>query len=429
MAPASNDNQPHVWLTTRSVEDVQCSVSVGNTTQHATISRDSPIDVTLPEYPPYTVRIGSAGKTNKTIIITSSDDVTVYAIDNIECCGDAFLVLPTEHLGTEYYVVSYAPYSRAFPSFFIATALVEETVVNVLTRTGQAHSVVLKPYESYRFNADEDLTSTRIRSDHPISVTSGVLSRVPVGVESFDGMIVNLLPVNQWGQRFVMAPYLERTCGYVYRVLSSDQSTVRVTISSEAIVLTVDLDAADFYEGNGLGDTMTTITADHPVLVVQYMKGRYACFGDNPLGDPTIVIIPPVESTYTNVTFPVIDTTYYYGRSHEYHFINVIINCDQVDGLMYDGSTLITSWNRLSTVDGSICAIRGQVPTGIHSVVHTNPLATFTVMVYMMHGYHDYAYSFQVGFEPKGGYNFYRFSLISFNSISDWFNYIRFVFW
>lgn len=410
ISASSDINTPHVLIATRSPYPVRTTLSIPGIdyTHHATLTRDIPVDIRLPvygeEYGPG-VRVYYPGKRNKTIIIRSSDVVTVYGIDNVECCGDVFLVLPTEHLGTEYYVVTYDPLynNKLLPALFVVSALgYDATTVNIVTKSGEAHEVVLRAYESYRFDATEDLTSTHIRSDHPISVTSGVSSRVPVGVEDSDGMIVNLVPVDQWGRNFVMAPYLSRACGYVYRILSSNQTT-SVRISTVSSTLALNLQAGDFYEGNVVGDKMISVTSDFPVLVVKYMKGKDACVGDQ-RGDPAMMIVPPVEYTYSNVTFPVFTPEDPYATKRQ--FINVIINCDHVDGLMFDGTLSMSSWNRLSTVDGSMCAIRGEVSADVHSVGHTNQAANFTVSAYMMtdDGRNHHGYTYQVGYAPNGRY-------------------------
>ena len=393
---------PHLWLTTRSPDPVHVSVSLPGIdyANDVILTRGDPLDITLPETPgSYPgVRLQAPGKSNKTIIVRSSDKVTVYVADEA-CCGVAFLILPAEHLGTEYYVAAYVPHD--FPSFFVVSALGQTTAVNFVTQTGQAHAIVLDPYESYRYEASEDLTSTRVTSDQPISVTSGVISRVPVGWEKYGGLIVNLVPADQWGQNFVIAPYLSSTpCGYVYRILSCNQSTI-VTISGSvgSTPLTHNLSAQEFYEGDVEDDTMITIAADQPVSVMKYMKSKNSCGR----GAPTLVIVPPIESTYTNVTFPVIDIAYRYGTT--YNNINVIIKCDLVDGLRL-GTSSMAGWDRLSTADNSTCAVRGEVDSGIHSVVHTNPLASFTVSAYIMtDGWYFYGHAYQIEYVPiRGGY-------------------------
>ena len=153
---------------------------------------------------------------------------------------------------------------------------------------------------------------------------------------------------------------------------------ISTTLSISNEINTIELGAESFYEGDVSEDGLITISADHPVMVVQYMKGSRA---NNPArGDPSMVVIPPITSfTRNTVTFPVIEYTI--EKAHSY-YINVITECTNVQGLLFDNTIAIRDWERLTTDDQVMCCVRGNVTTGHHSVSHTDPMATFSVLVY-----------------------------------------------
>ena len=107
-------------------------------------------------------------------------------------------------MGTTYYVASYQPSSRFYPTFVCITALYMNTSVYIHTKK-ERMSVTLLQYESYRFDGreNEDLSGSLVQSDSPIVVISGVRTQVyknasqtPVG----SGLVVHL-PPQIYGER------------------------------------------------------------------------------------------------------------------------------------------------------------------------------------------------------------------------------------
>ena len=88
-------------------------------------------------------------------------------------------------------------------------------------------------------------------------------------------------------------------------------------------------------------------------------------------------VVPPVSSYTNNVTFHVLE----YQTLHDY-YINVVTDCEHIDGLVFDDSILVSSWEKLTTDDQSMCCARSTVTSGHHSVTHTNHMVRFSVNVY-----------------------------------------------
>ena len=372
-------SNPHVHLTTSSPLPVHTSLTIPNTgyVVNKTVSQSTPADIRLSVDVVGIVGLmrGDGKVYNKTIIVRSEEEVSVHVINREFAAGDGYVVYPISHVGTEYYVASYTPYHPIYPSFFCISSPYDNTLVNIKTKAGKSHSVNLMQYESFRFDGEdyEDLSGTFVQGNKPIAVISGVFTKIPTDVCCSDSIIEQLVSTNYWSTSYILSPFQTLDSGYIYRVYSMNTNT---TLSISDKLNTVQLGAESFYEGGVTGDKLVTVTANYPVMIVQYIKGWHT--NDPYRGDPSMVIIPPVTSfAHDIVTFPVIEFTNY----HE-HYINVITECDNVDGLLFDNTITMRDWERLTTDDQVMCCVRGSVTTGQHSVSHTDPMAPFSVLVY-----------------------------------------------
>ncbi len=162
------------------------------------------------------------------IRVSFADLMTVLAVDNTWGGGDVFQVLPTPQLGTQYHVVTLKQHIDSHPSFFSFSALEEHTTVTFTTKQGESHEVVLNPYQSYRFDGawEEDVTGTFIESDSPISLVGGTYTHGPGRYCCDDGVLENIPPVKSWGHDFVLTPFSEVTCGYAYRIICHENTTI-----------------------------------------------------------------------------------------------------------------------------------------------------------------------------------------------------------
>ena len=366
-----------VLITTSSSEPVHTTLTVPalGIEVHTTITRYDNADITLP----VAARVSNAGTSDNSVIVKSSGDVTVHAFDNESHGNAGFLVLSTSQIGTEYRILNYEPsYNSGHPSFVTLTAIDQATSVQLVTRSEHELTIHLNPFQCYRYEAPypEDLTGTSINSDRLIQVTSGVFTYVPKGGSSGEGLLISVPPVDVWGQHFVLAPILTKTCGYIYRVISDNRTTATININNATTVI---LQSSDFHEGDVEAEIMTEIHADKPVLVAKYMKNYYAC---NARGDPAMIAVSPIAWYHKDVvTFPVFRTTV---NRPKHYSINVITSCNDTESLVFDDTISMSGWVRLSLGNGSWCCVSGEVTPGVHSVASTSPSALFTVSIYMM---------------------------------------------
>ncbi|MFN8361665.1 MAG: T9SS type A sorting domain-containing protein [Candidatus Kapaibacterium sp.] len=258
--------------------------------------------------------------------VVADQDIGVYALSQAQTTSDAFLVLPTRVLGTDYYVMAYnsdgkvngntVSSNSSTPSEFAVLATEDNTTITVTPKTATyinglaPQTVTLNQGESYLVQAKitaqnprSDLTGSHVTSTKPVAVFAGQ-QRATVPVEladnllSRDCLIEQVPPVGTWGKNAFLTPY-PLPAGAVkigqdmYRILAAYDST-QVFIDGNFIGSY--LNAGGVYSGELLKGQ--TVTANKPILVAHYKKT--ASDNANPggasqLSDPFMLIIPPKE--------------------------------------------------------------------------------------------------------------------------------------
>ena len=371
----------HVMISTASNGPVSVVVTIPGTNFaiSETVTNSLYVEVALPS----SVLFEDTGKQErKTVVVTASDQISVYVMVNDPASGtggDGFLVLPVSQLGTDHYVLAYTPYDSNYSSYhsFICVSAVSSnaTTVDIRTNTKQTHRIVLRQYESYRLNGRlgslEDLSGSRVASDHPITVTSGSEgSSIDNGL---DPVIESIPPVSMWGTHVVISPFVGRQSGYRYRILGTNVTT-EVMISHFGTIVLVE---GQWHEGNVRDNTVVTIDSNYPILAMQYIKDEDI----PPVPADTSMILAPSTNMYTSksITFPVFTVA---SRIYKYS-IHVIIECMKVPGLLYDENTSMETWERLTSDNGGMCSVRGDVTAGaVHTISHGDSDVKFTVAVY-----------------------------------------------
>ena len=298
--------------------------------QGLTIQAGRHIEVDLP----LTAASFAIGAQNGTIRVVSDKPVTVHGINSLKNTNEGFLAIPVAGLGLEYFVASYDPVPIE-KSEFLVTGTMDLTRLRIeprfalrynnrLFNPGDPILLTINKMQSVQFQATGDLTGTKIKADKPISVMSGATcTLVPGQTYRCDHLVENIPPVNTWGKRFTMLPFLNRTSGYVLRVIAArGQTTVDVAGTS----YTLDREGS-FKEFDQIAPLSVSITSNKPVLVVQYAKGLET---DN-TGDPLMTIIPPVEQYITgSVTFGTLNRV---GEDEVRNFMSLSITSDEFSNL------------------------------------------------------------------------------------------------
>lgn len=271
------------------------------------------------------------------VLVESTSDISVIGVIAGNNSG-AFLALPVEALGTEYYVASYNVATRVLRAkrgseFLIIGTQEEETTVLItfsgLVRhegttydRGSSLTITLGRLKIARFTSKlHDLTGSHIVADRPIVVISGSkCADVPVEVRYCDHLVEQLPPFNFWGSHFVTTPLASRRAGDIFRVVAGRNGTI-ITICGQQYAL----NAGEFHEESVPSFISCAISSSQPVLVVQYSKGGAS---DKTSADPSMIIVPALEQFFPESLFATSDISPNSVRVSSY--LNVVIQCDLI---------------------------------------------------------------------------------------------------
>ncbi|XP_072042175.1 IgGFc-binding protein-like [Amphiura filiformis] len=328
-----------------------------------------------------------------TVLISSDHDITVVAVSGQKRTMASFPIIPTTSLGQEYVVITYVNEveSTGLPAEFAISSLSENTHVTIQLSNDALPSndwsvqysadeqveLDLFSYDSVLFRSAEGLTGTQIRSDKPISVVAGsACIFVPNDLLACDHIVEHIPPVNRWGSRYIVPPFMGRQSGYVYRVVAARDET-RITYQDKES-RTIVIDKGEFIERNIEEDYTSLVTADKPILVAQFAKGNFT----DGIGDPAMLIVTPIEQYVSQVAFSTFNVS---AHDIENEYLTVITLCDHLDNLRLNGMSLEVSDGSMMRVDvlTDYCVLRRPLWTkGYHKITSVSLATKFTAFQY-----------------------------------------------
>ncbi|MDR1356303.1 MAG: IgGFc-binding protein [Tannerellaceae bacterium] len=247
----------------------------------------------------------ATGVSNKSLRVQSTAPVSVYALNQFYTITDATNMLPVSNWGTDYFHLSYKALTQASDGYTVIasennTSVYENGALKATLSAGQV-------YSAYYTNAD--ITGRRITSNHPIAyyVTNSCVN-VPVGVYACDCLYQQMVPVNSWGNNFLV-PVTHRGKERVRVIASQNGTTVTQTGGGAARTdgggtaknvgsqNPFTLNAGEFAEFEiSLSTGGAYISADKPIAVASIMIGMgYGSALSDATGDPSLAWVPPVE--------------------------------------------------------------------------------------------------------------------------------------
>lgn len=293
--------------------------------------------------------------------ITATDEITVYASVRELNTSDAWVVLPTDALGTEYRILSYPSDARAdtvfipilttaYPSQFVVVATDDSTEVDIrLSTTGSRldpaqnlRRITLQRGESYLVQADvtvtrqnDDLSGSLITSSKPVVVlASHRRAQVPIRNDNASrDMLVEQVPsVDTWGKSFVVPPLnppsdapASRTTTPRLRIVAHTDGT-QVTITPGTSVTIAAGEVVDLPLSEAL-----TVQSSEPILVgIIDRTANGGTAGLNLSGDPSLIIVPPQEQHLTSYRIISIEPRTVATPFYREHFITITAPMDAV---------------------------------------------------------------------------------------------------
>ncbi|XP_078682401.1 IgGFc-binding protein-like [Branchiostoma floridae x Branchiostoma belcheri] len=400
-----SENEPALFITTQSATPTAVNITLPATGYTTTVTATNG-QVTEVNLTRTAVELRGSGKSNKAVHVTSAEEIVIYGVFAERATSDAYLALPTDVLGTEYFVAC-ATVKRSrnkegfkeYPTEFGVVGVSDGTTVTINPTqavtfggnnypAGQDFTVSLDRFETLQVQATEDLTGSRITSTHPVSVLSGNLFTVVGNNQrgSGDYIVEMIPPVDTWGKEFVTAPLAKRTAGDIFRVVAARDNT-QVTVTNRPLV---NLGAGDFWEIEANSTEYLHVTSNEPILLAQYSKTAAA---DNTSTDPFLMIIPPVAQFEAVYTFSTIDLKKIDHPTS--HHVNLVIQAADKASPVFDGQPLpgTTVWHPVPGTTYEATDL--TISAGTHTASHSSPDTTF--------GLYSYGYTLHESYGYPGG--------------------------
>ena len=238
--------------------------------------------------------------TRRSVRVTTSEPVSVYALNQAYVSTDATNVLPVTALGTEYYHLSYMP-AIGMSAVRDAFAVIVTEDNTRIRRDGTLLTQTFNQGEVYYYtvgNNTTDLSGMSITADKPVAFFAMNQSAyVPFNNAAMDNLFQQLAPVHTWGKNFFI-PVSRQKKGIVRLIASQDGTnitnyggTIQKTIGGQETLK--NLKAGQWVELLiELSENGCYLQADKPIGVCTYLTG--ASFAPGNGGDPAQAWVPAI---------------------------------------------------------------------------------------------------------------------------------------
>lgn len=322
--------------------------------------------------------------------LTATDTISVYTANCATNSFDATFVLPTESLGSDYIVQSDSQsktqsyFEDQETSAFLVIAIEDNTEIDIIpsVRTldghnaGTSYSVCLEKGQTYSVRSNNnssqrDFSGTKIsaRDGKKIAVFNGnTLTTIPNTLNNgYDHIFEQALPVESWGQQFVITSSMNRTRDKVKITAGQDNDTVWCNGQLVAV-----LDAGQSYDfwfyssidNHAFEGGSCFVKTSRPSMTYLYNSSSYDLeSSSNEKGDPSMVWIPPVEQKINEITFC---TFYHDNATIDNHYVNIVVETPFVNEVYLDGSQIDPNQFQPVIGNAAYSYVKMEVSHGIH---------------------------------------------------------------
>ena len=307
-------------------------VAPGQTHEFILNSPSEPGDVSV-------LRDGGAYRVESDVPVVAYQHSPISA----EAHNDSSMLLPDHAQGQYFIIASWETNIGTDRSYFNVVGLEDGTTVDweppVATLSGTGvpavtaggmGQVMLDHFDTLQVTTDADISGTIVSTSAPAWVVGAVpCVNIPAGVTYCDHIEEQMLPLEYWGQEYVGAHAPTRGSeDYYWRIYSGDDA-ITVTTDPPQPNTPVVLDRGQFVEFATQESFM--ITADGPIMPVQYLEGQDGGAGT---GDPASYQMVPVEQFLPRYVFVT-------GTGYNLNYVQVIRPAGAaevfVDGAMVTG--------------------------------------------------------------------------------------------
>ena len=305
------------------------------------------------------------GKSDKGIVVLTSQPVSLMLHDYAPAAGDATQILPDEALDTSYIVAAWGIYNDILPapqnmennhSEFVVTAPQDSTLVTITptVNTLDGHpanvpfTVLLNRGQCYIVKSDmtdapasTSLLESRVSSNQPVSVIVGLTCAYnPLRVESCNEIMDELIPRSAWGTEFYACPLAP----------NGDEDILFFTSDVASYSLLVE-GGLTYFAQNGHVEvpisTASHITTSVPVQCHELSEGSWKDLANE--SDPSMVTVLPVQQYLDTLIWATPDFPF------DFNFLSLILPTSAVAQVTIDGIPIsqVTTTSPLSATMSS----------------------------------------------------------------------------
>ena len=291
---------------------------------------------------------------NKTLHITSTNSISVYAENYQNCSNDATLVLPVSACGSYYVIQNNVGRSESakyifLPSTFSVIAFEDDTEVEIIpsltTDTGQEkgepYTITLKEGEVFQLASQKSdqgsgLSGTQIRvlKGKKVAVYAGNrCTNVPDACTAGDSdMLFEVqYPVSSWGKDFIVQPFTGDINDMVKCTACKDGTKI---YKDGELIATIDaFESYEFFVKESDGPFM--VEASEPIALYQYMtSSNFNVSRERTIGGPSFQYVVPLEQSIEKITFSTLDNDKVLD-----HYVNIVIKNEDISTVTLNGET------------------------------------------------------------------------------------------
>ena len=359
------------------------------------------------------VQVSSHHDQNKGIhVTTSSENVTVIGQNSIFTGStDAFFALPTAELDDPYVyygiTVPRATHSGNYNSSILivgtdsntimkltvtqyVTIGVGNSIINLIP--GTQYSFVVNRLQTIYVGSPDDLSGSKVVTDKPVSVFSGhECANVPSNATYCSHLIEQIPPITLWGKVYYTVPLVNKM-SYTIKILAAYHSTT-VNMYCNNILESYIINGGEFISKTSMNG-YCAIYSNKEVLVAQLSHGGSE---DSDNGDPMMTLVPATNQYLNRFDF---STIRYPLKPGYNHYVNIIVmeqyyepNLIHMVAEGVDRSLAAQQWIPIQVNNfAEAYATQVIVSGGITQIVHTDPTAQMTAIVYGFARHDGYGY-------------------------------------
>lgn len=245
----------------------------------------------------------------KGIRVSSTVNITVYAMNMKQYGSEGYAALPVDVLGQQYTILTYKPTRK---SLIGITATTDATVVNIhlnsskplliegvnRTSKGGSFEITMNRLNTFQFASTDDLSGTVISSNNAISVFTGNLCASSSNAIQCSHFCEQVPPIESWGRHFIV-PRISNVTGSFIRIVAAYGYT-NISVTGRTIRKNYMITDPNHRIEIDIGSKTVSVEASRPIYILLVPKYTSTSFNS------FMISVPAIEqySHYYHIALP-----------------------------------------------------------------------------------------------------------------------------